>query len=90
MSSDVSTTRRGDTAEGDGGGVVSILSSPPPHPAYSDNHPVSKAQILLALDEVLDRQEQHDKALRALQTGFIVAVCVLGAAVLVVAVRAFL
>ena len=84
-------SKRAEGAEGTGGGAVSVLSSPPPpsNYSYSDNHPVSKAEILLALDEVLDRQETHAKALRTLQTGFVVAVCVLGAAIAVVAVKAF-
>ena len=66
-------------AEGTGGGAVSVLSSPPP-PSYSDNHPVSHAELCLALDELLDRQQAHDKALRRHRTAWIVSVCLLAAA----------
>ena len=65
-------------AEGTGGGVVSVLSSPPP-PSYSDNHPLSHAQICLALDEVLDWQWRHDRTRKRLRTLWVVAVSVLAA-----------
>ena len=66
-------------AEGTGGGVVSVLSSPPP-PSYSDNHPLSHAQICLALDEVLDWQWRHDRALRRERACWVIAASVLAAA----------
>ena len=66
-------------AEGTSGGAVSVLSAPPP-PSYSDNHPLSHAEVCLALDELLDRQQAHARALRRHRTGWIVSVCLLAAA----------
>ena len=72
-------------AEGTGGGVVSVLSSPPP-PSYSDNHPLSHAEVCLALDELLDCQWRHARALRRLRTAWIVSVVLLAAAVVAVGI----
>lgn len=52
-------------AEGKGGGAVSVLSSPPP------------PSLLAALDDLLERQETHDKAVRTLQTCFWLSVSIL-------------
>ena len=63
-----------------GGGAVSVLSAPPP---TSDNHPLTHEQICLALDELLDGQYRHDKALRTLRRRWRAVVCLLAAAVAV-------
>ena len=39
-----------------------------------------KMEIALALDELLDRQERHSKALRRLRTAWLVSVCALAVA----------
>ena len=53
-----------------GGGAVSVLSAPPP----------TSEQICLALDELLDGQYRHAKALKRLRAGWIASVCLLAAA----------
>ena len=70
-------------AEGTGGGAVSVLSTPPP--SFSDNHPMSHAEVCLALDELLDGQWRHTRALRRLRTAWAVSVCLLAAALAVTA-----
>ena len=75
-------SKRAEGAEGTGGGAVSVLSSPPP-PSYSDNHPLSHAEVCLALDELLDGQWRHTRTLRRLRTAWAVSVCLLAAAVAV-------
>ena len=65
-------------AEGNSGGTVPILSIPP-LPSYSDNHPVTTAELCLTLDQLLDQQERYAKAVKRLRTAWIISVCALTA-----------
>ena len=68
-----SPTQPAGGAEGAGGGAVAVLTSPPP--PFSDNHPLTTAQLLLSLDELLDCQQRHARAVRRLRAAWIASVC---------------